>query len=551
MAKLYLSDSLFTSWSSCLLMQNQPVHKLTQLIKLSSQPALLVEITSDKLIASNDHCVDLLGLKSDAIITSELYIRLMKKAHQLSNAGLHFFNYEIYIDDKIFLVIAEIQEAYLVIYLQEKFNYNMPSSNLISILDSLGAYVYCKDTNYRYTYANKMVTDLFGKDFKSLAGTTDDNYFGPKNIKENIDRLVIDNNKSIEKEENLFVKKLNEVRTFLSVKKPLHGKNNKVVGLFGISTDISEYKATEQKLNTILDNVAAYIYIRDINHCFNYANKMTQSLFQLSMEEIEGKTPTDILDKINGEEFQRLDLDLLRTKKTVEGVETFIDGDDTYYFWTVKAPLYDEEGNINGIIGMSTDITEKIKLEKSLEKTNKELKNKINEITKLQESLWEQATQDPLTQIFNRRYFNEISKKEIQKSKRSNKPLALLLLDADYFKKINDNFGHDIGDQVLIKLAKIMIGECRRTDVICRFGGEEFVILMPEANAEIALERAEEIRLRYQKEITEFLKTKTTLSIGVAMWNKDFKNIEGFTKAADQAMYQAKENGRNQVIIYK
>lgn len=96
-----------------------------------------------------------------------------------------------------------------------------------------------------------------------------------------------------------------------------------------------------------------------------------------------------------------------------------------------------------------------------------------------------------------------------------------------------------------------MIGECRRTDVICRFGGEEFFILMPEANAEIALERAEEIRLRYQKEITEFLKTKTTLSIGVAMWNKDFKNIEGFTKAADQAMYQAKESGRNQVIIYK
>ena len=86
--------------------------------------------------------------------------------------------------------------------------------------------------------------------------------------------------------------------------------------------------------------------------------------------------------------------------------------------------------------------------------------------------------------------------------------------------------------------------------MVCRFGGEEFVILMPEVNLETAIERAEKIRLRYQTEVSEFLSTPTTLSVGVAMWDKSLRNLDGFTKAADLAMYQAKENGRNRVVVY-
>ena len=124
------------------------------------------------------------------------------------------------------------------------------------------------------------------------------------------------------------------------------------------------------------------------------------------------------------------------------------------------------------------------------------------------------------------------------------------MIDADYFKKINDQFGHDTGDKVLIKLSQIMIDQCRRTDIVCRFGGEEFVILMPEASQETAFDRAEKIRTCYKEEITEMLSSSSTISIGIAMWNKSLADLEGLTKAADQAMYQAKNNGRNQVIIY-
>lgn len=531
-------------------MQNQKIQLLCQFIQSSSQPSLLVEISNNKIIASNTQLTKLLALKSNNVQTSDLFQKIMEKAHSLIDKNQRYFNYEIYIEDTIFIILAEVNHPYLVICLQEKFNYNMPSNHLINILDSLGAYVYCKDLNSKYTYANKMLEELFGQSNNGLIGSSNNDYPGFKYANNDIDTLVINSEQCIEQEEVLFIEESNETRTFLSVKSPLYGKHNKVVGLFGISTDISEYKATEKKLNTILDNVAAYIYIRSINHQFIYVNEMTKNLFQLSIEEIKGKTPIDLLGDINGHEFQRLDLELLRKKDRVEGVETFINGNDTLYFWTVKAPLYDDEGNITSFIGMSTDITKQIRLEKESEKANKELKIKIEEITELQKSLWEQATQDPLTQLFNRRYFNENSEKEIIKAERNNKPLSLLLLDADYFKKVNDKFGHDIGDKVLIKVAKIMIGECRRSDIVCRYGGEEFVILMPEASIEIAFDRAEKIRLRYQKEISEFLNTPSTISIGIATWDSEFEDIEGFTKAADQAMYQAKENGRNQVAIY-
>jgi diguanylate cyclase (GGDEF)-like protein/PAS domain S-box-containing protein len=534
-------------------MSNKAVDNATQLLQQSSQPALLVEMHSHDLLFSNPPCHALLKQDQEQIKNSETYLRIIKKAQQLACKELLFFNYEIFDGDNVLLITAEVKDSLILIYLQKKFIFNMPSNQLITILDSLGAQVYCKDANYRYTYANKKVGDLVNKDPKSLIGKTDFDLFDEaavNKIQREIDSITSGKTVKIASEETLFIKSLGKAKTFLSVKKPLTGKNEKLVGMFGISTDISHYKATENKLNTILDNVPVYIYIKDLEQRFIYANKMVQELFNCSEEGIIGRTASDLMGYEESKEYDPLDFKLLKTQSTVEGIEKLQSGDKTFHYWSVKAPLFDDDGTLTSLIGMSTDITRSVELEQGFEETNKELKKKIKEITKLQESLWEQATQDPLTQLFNRRYFNDHSNKEIQKAERSKKPLVLLLLDADYFKDINDQFGHDIGDQVLIKLSKIMIGECRRTDIVCRYGGEEFVILMPEANEKIALNRAEKIRLRYQKEVSEFLKTPSTISIGIAMWDKSLETLEEFTKIADKAMYQAKENGRNQVVIY-
>jgi diguanylate cyclase (GGDEF)-like protein/PAS domain S-box-containing protein len=544
-------------------MTQQPTHqsKMMQFIEESQQPALLVSLDDFSILTSNSLCSELLGVTASALTTSDFFKQFTKSTKKILAQELKFFNSEFVLEQRIILALGEVRNNTLLVYLQEKYSLNMPSRHLIKILDDLGAYVYCKDLHYNYSYANRMVCDLFSRPNKDIIGHPDSDFFDTKtsgDIRKLSDAIVIEQGESIEQEEVNFVSNENIYRTFLSVKKPLIGDNNKVVGLFGISTDISQYKAIEKKirlselkLNTVLDNVAAYIYIRDDKHRFTYTNKMTQQLFQKSSSEIEGKTPVDLLGEVNGKEFERLDIDLYKTKKVIEGIEVFILDTEIFYYWTVKAPLFDDNGNISGLIGMSTDITEQKKLEQQLENSNALLKSKIDEITSLQSTLWEQATQDPLTQLFNRRYFNEIANKEIIKTERNKNPMALLLLDADYFKKVNDDFGHDIGDKVLVKFAQIMMDECRRTDIVCRFGGEEFVILMPEVSLEIAIERAEKIRICYQEEMAKLLDRPATVSIGIAMWNTNFVDLEGLTKAADQAMYQAKHNGRNQVIIYK
>lgn len=534
-------------------MPNQIMEVLTQLIQKSLQPALLINLSNRTIVAYNEKFIELCDLKQNKIATSDICLQLIQQTQILANKGLLFFNFEFFNESKIFLSFTEVRDQYAVIYLQEKYTDNIPSNHLLKILNSLGAQVYCKDTNYRYTYANQKVGILFNKKSEDLIGTDDSANFDQASfakIKNEIDDLTSGKIKKIEQEETLFIKSLNTTKTFLSVKKPLYGKDKKNVGMFGISTDISKYKATENRLNAILNNLPVYIYVKDLDQRFLYANKMIQELFDYPLDFIKGKTAGELLGQEREKEYEPLDLKLIETESTVEGIEKFYAEDKIYHYYSVKAPIFDSEGKLTSLIGMSTDITKNIELEKKFEEANKKLKVKIKQITELKNSLWEQATHDPLTQLFNRRYFNDYLEKEILKVQRNKNPLALLLLDADYFKNINDKFGHDIGDKVLIKLAKIMIGECRRSDVVCRYGGEEFMILMPNVNLETAMDRAEKIRLRYQKEISEFLQVENTISIGIAMWNEDFKNLEGLAKATDLAMYQAKENGRNQVVVY-
>jgi diguanylate cyclase (GGDEF)-like protein/PAS domain S-box-containing protein len=537
-----------------------PQTALIQFIQQSSQAALLIDIDDFSIISCNCASTEILGASQLQISDSPFFVTLSKKTKKFISQNFKVFNSEILLGSRIILIFAELRDGLLIIYLQEKYNLDLPSHYLIEVLDGLEAYVYCKDSEYNYTYANRLVCDLFNAAQSDIIGRGDNAFFDEEtahNIRVKSDALVVKKGECVENEERNLVANENIYRTYLSVKKPLIDHNDDIVGLVGISTDISRYKAiekeirsSEQKLTAILDNVAAYIYIRDTKHCFTYTNKMTQTLFQRSASEIEGKTPVDLLGNLNGTEFQRLDIDLYRTKEVIKGIEVFIAGKEVFYYWTVKVPLFDDNGDISGLIGMSVDITEQKKLEQKLEQSNNLLKSKINEITLLQATLWEQATQDPLTQLFNRRYFNEMANKEIIKNERHKKPMALLLLDADFFKQVNDDFGHSIGDKVLVKLSKIMLEQCRRTDIVCRYGGEEFVILMPEVSQHIAMDRAENIRKCYQEEITKLLSRTATVSIGIAMWNKDLVDIEALAKAADQAMYQAKHNGRNQVVIY-
>ncbi len=162
------------------------------------------------------------------------------------------------------------------------------------------------------------------------------------------------------------------------------------------------------------------------------------------------------------------------------------------------------------------------------------------------------AITDGLTGLYNRHYLNTHLNNMVRESLAKNKPLSLLIMDMDHFKQVNDTYGHDVGDQVLQALSKVIVNATRGSDLVARFGGEEFVVLMPETDFKPALDAAERIRRTVEKtpfvvthEVGQILKT---ISIGASTLNHMGDSGEALLKRADTALYQAKNGGRNKVV---
>jgi diguanylate cyclase (GGDEF)-like protein len=170
----------------------------------------------------------------------------------------------------------------------------------------------------------------------------------------------------------------------------------------------------------------------------------------------------------------------------------------------------------------------------------------------LRETLREQAIRDPLTRLFNRRFLEESLDRELQLASRKKQSIAILFLDLDHFKRFNDTFGHDAGDMVLQSLADLFRNFFRATDICCRYGGEEFAIILPESSSQDAVVRADalrsevkRLRLQYKKQTLGQL----TLSAGVAAFPEHASTSLDLLKIADQCLYESKASGRDVVTV--
>jgi len=166
------------------------------------------------------------------------------------------------------------------------------------------------------------------------------------------------------------------------------------------------------------------------------------------------------------------------------------------------------------------------------------------------ELMEKQAVTDQLTGLYNRRAFALMAEKEVGRARRYQRPLALILFDIDHFKAVNDTYGHLVGDHVLCVLTERVTRTTRATDIVCRYGGEEFIVLMPEAGREEALAMAERLREEISRMtvVTEGSTLSLTISLGVAgLGPADDEDLESLISRADRAMYQAKAAGRNSV----
>lgn len=180
------------------------------------------------------------------------------------------------------------------------------------------------------------------------------------------------------------------------------------------------------------------------------------------------------------------------------------------------------------------------------------IKHLQDDLKRSNELLLELSNTDHLTGLFNRRFLMECLDKEVQRSGRKDGQLALLMLDIDHFKRVNDTHGHLQGDVVLQKVAIHIQKELRSYDIAARYGGEEFVAVLPDTSMKEAFNVADRIRLSVQgmRFAGSLSNERVTVSLGVAIYPSPcFNDIDGLLRAADEALYQAKEQGRNRVIV--
>lgn len=198
---------------------------------------------------------------------------------------------------------------------------------------------------------------------------------------------------------------------------------------------------------------------------------------------------------------------------------------------TIKS-LSSEGEQFAGVVGVIADITER--------------KRMMVEMCRL-------ARTDCLTGLWNRGYFVELASQEIARCKRSGNDLSLLLVDVDHFKQVNDEYGHDIGDKVLVGVAETLRETLREVDVIARFGGEEFVVMLPDTGGVAAYKAATRICGAMREQVFAYEQNhpiQVTVSIGVTAYNDMENSLDALLKSADTAMYAAKHRGRDRVVYF-
>ena len=171
---------------------------------------------------------------------------------------------------------------------------------------------------------------------------------------------------------------------------------------------------------------------------------------------------------------------------------------------------------------------------------------------KLRDALREQSIRDPLTGLYNRRYMEAVFKQQLSRVTRHLHPLGIIMIDIDHFKLFNDTHGHAAGDALLRELARFLQNHIRSEDVACRYGGEEFILIMPDASLETARQRAEQLRGEAKGihiHDAGLSLEGITLSLGVAVYPQHGRNREDVMRAADAALYRAKQEGRDKVIV--
>ena len=277
-----------------------------------------------------------------------------------------------------------------------------------------------------------------------------------------------------------------------------------------------------------------------------YVNEKFCEISGYTKDELIGK-PHNIIRHPNMDREAFKDLwDTIKAKKSWHGVVTNMKKDGGQYIVdTHVIPILDVDGDVTEYIAIRHDITELEETKQQLRNINKAMKSKVDELYSMTHTLEEKANKDTLTGIQNRDSFEETFSHEIAHAHKNARPLSLMLFDIDNFKEVNDNYGHQAGDNILIELTSLVAQNIKTSDIFARWGGEEFVILLPNTFLAEAYSFAQKLREMIEQHSFNY-KERITASFGVAELDSEDDKATLFLKA-DKALYSAKANGRNRV----
>ncbi|MGX5200868.1 EAL domain-containing protein [Aliikangiella sp. IMCC44632] len=414
---------------------------------------------------------------------------------------------------------------------------------LQNIIDNSSAIVSIKNTQGEFILVNHIFCQHIGKTPADVIGKTDFELFSQKQAKQfsENDRHVIETKQPTNFEENSSDKDGNQ-HTFLVIKFPLFDGDGKVYAIAGISTDITKRKEEELKLqetiarltlsNKVIENIDEGIVVTDSEFNIIDANPALTKIFGYSKSEMLGSKPEIFRSGAHDNDFFKRLYERLETRGSWHGeiIEKTKSGETIPQLLTVTS-IKDKDGKITNYAGIYSDISELKQTEAKLQKM---------------------AHYDALTNLPNRTLLEERTSQAILDAKRNGHKVTMLFIDLDNFKYINDTLGHDVGDKLLIEVAKRFKENLRDTDSLARLGGDEFVVLLSKTtHSEDATIIATKLKaagsLAFSVDEHElFIST----SIGISVYPDDAQNTTELLKSADMAMYAAKESGKNNFHFY-
>ena len=285
-------------------------------------------------------------------------------------------------------------------------------------------------------------------------------------------------------------------------------------------------KRSENQKRDLLNSTSAVVYIKDCDGHYMFVNKMFESIFNISNEEIRGKTDFDIFPSEVAEKFRINDIKAAQVSHPLEIEEEALQEDGLHTYLSTKFSLKNENNEVYATYGISSDITERKRAE---------------------EKFIQQAHYDTLTNLPNRMLALDRLSQMLIESKRDETRFAILFIDLDDFKKVNDSLGHDVGDHLLVIAGKRLKKTLRETDTVARLGGDEFIVLLRHLKSNNdTVSIIESILTQFKRPfLINSRELIITASVGIAIYPNDGEGSSELLRNADSAMYNAKAIGRN------